>query len=105
MLISFLAALALVQCFFYGGGDDVDGHLVVTALGNDDIGVPLGRLDELQVHGFHGIAVVLDGGLDGASALGDVAQDDAGDLWYNMQRQETNGEKISWASCTELAHW
>ena len=69
--------LFLLEGFLYCIGDDVNGHLVMAALGDDDIGVSLGGLDELQVHRLHGFAVVLDGGFDGTAALGDVADDDA----------------------------
>ena len=44
---------------------------------DDDIGIPFGRFDELQVHGFHGLAVVGNGCVDVAAALGDIPQDDA----------------------------
>ena len=40
------------------------GHLVVAALGDDDVGVALGRFDELEVHRLHRVAVMLDGGVD-----------------------------------------
>gem|GEM_PF-5993816 len=52
-----------------------DGDRVEAALGDDDVGVFLGRFDELLVHGLHGGGVLGDYGLHGASPLADIAQD------------------------------
>ena len=43
------------------------------AFRDDDVGVALGRFDELHVHGAHGVQVLLDDRFGGAPALDDVA--------------------------------
>src|SRR3954463_2857088 len=40
--------------------DHLDGDRVVTAAGNDHVGVPLARLDELEMHGLNGRQILLD---------------------------------------------
>ena len=50
--------LFTVECLLDRCGNDIDGYLVVSALGDDDVCIPFGRFDELQVHGFHGLAVI-----------------------------------------------
>ena len=54
----------------------VDGFLVVTAIGNDDIGELLGRFDEFIVHGFEHVAVFVDKHVESMSSLGYVAAED-----------------------------
>ena len=69
--------LFTVECLLDRCGNDIDGYLVVSALRDNDVCIPFGRFDELQVHGFHGLAVVGNGCVDVAAALGDIPQDDA----------------------------
>ena len=49
------------------------GDGVVAALRDDDVGVALARLDELEVHRLDGAEVLVDHRLHRAAALGDVA--------------------------------
>ena len=53
--------------------DHIDRHRVEPAAGDDNVGVALGRLDELQVHGAHRPQILLDHRLDRPPALGDIA--------------------------------
>ena len=55
------------------------GHGVLAALGDDDVGVTLGGFHELLVHGLHGGEVLLHDGVHGAAPLGDVPVDAAED--------------------------
>ena len=62
-------------------GDVVFHHLygdgVVSALRYDEVGITFGGFDVLEVHGPKDLLVSVDDHLDGASALDDVAVDDA----------------------------
>ena len=53
----------------------IHSHRVEAALGDDDIGILLRRLDKLLVHGLHRSGILLDDRLHGAPALADVTQD------------------------------
>src|SRR5262249_28022198 len=53
--------------------EQVDGDAVVPAFGKDDVGVALGGLDELQVHGAHALLILADHRVGRAAALVDVA--------------------------------
>src|ERR1017187_2267245 len=52
---------------------EVEGDGVFAALGHDEVGVALGRLDELHVHGAHGGFVLCHDAFHGPAALGQVA--------------------------------
>ena len=56
---------------------DVYGHLVASALGHDEVGMALARLDELLVHGLEDADIPVHHRLGGASPLQHVALDDA----------------------------
>ena len=55
------------------GSDHFDGDAVVASLGDNDVGVALGGLNELEVHGADSVIVLFDDGLDGAAAVSNVA--------------------------------
>ena len=55
------------------GDEHVEGGRVHAAVGDDDVGVALRRLDELQVHGPDGRQVLVDDAGRRAAAIGDVA--------------------------------
>src|SRR6266545_1804184 len=57
--------------------DHVDRDGVQSAARDDDIGVALGRLDELQVHGPHRPQILIDHRFDGSTALADIALEPA----------------------------
>ena len=54
-------------------GDEIDANFVMLTLGNDHVGVLLGWLDELHVHGMDGRQVLLEDGFDGSSRFTDVS--------------------------------
>ena len=58
---------------------DIEGDAVVAALGDDEIGPALARLDELQVHRPHRLVVLLADLTEGAAARLHVAADAAED--------------------------
>src|SRR5271169_2039538 len=53
--------------------EEVERDRVLAALGHDEVGITLGWLDELQVHGADGAFVLLDDAFHGPAPLGDVA--------------------------------
>ena len=52
------------------------GLHVVSAIGDDDVGILFGGFDELIVHGFQHVAVLTDEHLQWVPTLGNVASDD-----------------------------
>ena len=67
-------ALLFAQGLLYRVGYDVDGHLVVASLRDDDVGVALARLDELEIHRLDRARVPLDHPVHVLSSFGDVAR-------------------------------
>ncbi len=63
---------------FYEIGKDIDGHGVVSALWNDDIGKPFGGFDKLQVARPDSFFVAGENLLHIASSFNDVAPDNPG---------------------------
>jgi len=57
------------------GDDQIDPHLVLAPLGDDEIGPALRRFHELQVHGPDGAVVLLANRLEAPAAFLDVAAD------------------------------
>lgn len=57
----------------------LDGLRVLAAVGNDDIGVPLARLDKSLVHRLDGGEVLVDDTVQRASTLLDIPEDAAED--------------------------
>jgi len=57
--------------------DHFDGDAIVAASRNDDVGNPLRRLDELQVHRAHGLFVLIENGFHRATAFLHVASNAA----------------------------
>src|SRR3990167_1149980 len=57
---------ASTQFEFHPGQDHLDSDPVVAALGKDDVGVPLGGLDELEVHRADGSEILPDHVVQGA---------------------------------------
>ena len=70
--------------------DHLHRHAVVAAAGDDDVGVALAGFDELQVHGPHGIEVLLDDGVEGTAAVVHVALQSADEavVFYSPQTLE-----------------
>ena len=62
-----------VKQFVDLGLDQVDGDLVVATLGEDDVGVALGGIDEFQVHRPHALEVLVHHAVHRSAALDDVA--------------------------------
>lgn len=60
-------------------GQHLDGGGVLAAVGDDDVGVPLARLDEGLVHGLDGGEILMDDAVEGAAALLDVPHQTAQD--------------------------
>ena len=67
----------LRQQGFDAPDDHLHGHVVVPALGDDDVGVRLRGLHEFHVHGADGALILLHHRLHGASAFIDVSQQTA----------------------------
>src|SRR6478609_1468187 len=59
--------------FSHPGEQHVDRGTVQTTFGDDDVGVPLARLDEALMGGLHGGEVLIDDALGGPAPFGDVA--------------------------------
>src|SRR6185369_9894989 len=57
--------------------NEVDSDQILAALGDDEVGPALGRLDELQMHRPHRRVILLAHRLKGAPALLDVAANSA----------------------------
>ena len=60
-------------------GQHLDGGGVLAAVGDDDVRVPLARLDESLVHGLDGGEILMDDAVKGAAALLDVPHQTAQD--------------------------
>ena len=58
-------------------GDHIQGHQVLAALGNDDVGVFLAGLHVHFVHGFNGFLVLLQHAFQGPAPLGHIPLDPA----------------------------
>ena len=56
---------------------DVDGHLIVSSFGYDEVGIPFARFDELLVHGFQYAGIAFHDGFSRSSSFHHVALDDA----------------------------
>ncbi len=52
--------------------DHLQGDLVFSAMGDDDIGIPFGRFNELKVHGPHIPFILIQNPFDGSSPFADV---------------------------------
>ncbi len=58
---------------FDSADDEIESDGVEAALRDDEIGVSLGRLDELEMHGTDGLEPLIDDRLDGSAAFGEIA--------------------------------
>ena len=54
---------------------DIDGHLIMAALRNDDIRIPLGGLDKLDMHRPDHIQVLINDGLQRPAPGIDIPQE------------------------------